>query len=699
MLHDDSQLLLNRLFAPVRPAEGSALSKPMQVGQFHVWWQLILKRLLDTESSHLSFTVGQKADGFGVLFECLYDGDRGRFRVVSRTAQGGVLLEGDNAERYVTRAACDLQVRFRGELCGFYEGRELGYLEVKAMVRRFEEQGGANVGPYELRVRLYGVHSVNPDGDERTERAGSCLSLEGLRQFLSDCVVPGNPLVDVVPSETYQARLYERHGRAGAFELEFLRRGQTVARTPQELFDRLIGEADALGIEGFVLAMPREVVGSKPLELGAYGVPRERSSVKVKREFRVTLAACRILDAYPGRTRVPRAQRVVIHLFRRGGEGGRRLVFAGDATGHAVLTNLLPQSGHAFAFRTPDERAALCDLDPGVLHSHAAQFVQVSGTCTNLSKTRCCPIGLKNDVRRPPAGAPRLDFGALSNTEEVARGNPHFCSAKRASDAFAAAIERGAKRPRVAPKRPPAPAAARAAAPRSPSPPAATAASRSASPDAAPSRSLSPVAEASRAAELEDAAFLLYQRAIRAPRECQVAYTVDEDGVRTPVPVQCAVVSCREPDFGRRWSLSAGDPEWTEPVLTEHVYDGSCVWVGPPPPAIRAVPPPYRVLTPAPRVWIDPHCVGPALGEVVRARVSFFGGRRVVALDASVDIVVTSPWSAASAAAHPGSRVVAPAELQAALRAIAKSSARPGQAPGKPLARPWGVLGAPLAGP
>ena len=413
-----------------RPNQLYRLLKPRQVREFPKWCLAIKKALFEGELDGTTVVVGEKADGHSVTLQCFANGE---YRVVSRTENAKVLLAGHEVQRYITQVACTLQARFTCELRALYEGRELGFLEVLAMVKRFRESHTVNVAPFQLQLCIFGVYSVNPEGFAETERQCSFLPPRVLEDLLRDSVVPGNPLVTLAPTTEYRVRLYDRAGRGArgldAYELEFLCDGRTVARTPKEFFDALIRQADAAGIEGYVLKADPRFFKRLPVVANGFGV-RDQSAVKVKREFKVTLLACRVFDR----------KRKLHLLYTYGLDTAGSIVYAGEQTGHARLEALLPKTGRAFAFLGKPEREALYTLTRERVGSRLAHFVMVSSSCTNMSKNRFAAIGLKihDMVARP------VDLDALSVLQRVAEANPHFRSTKAAGERFAQAIGRGA---------------------------------------------------------------------------------------------------------------------------------------------------------------------------------------------------------------------------------------------------------------
>ena len=423
-----------KLIPDTRPSQTLYKMKPTQVRDFPKWCKAHKQYLVDTGNDYATIVCAVKADGHSVMFEC-HGGTT--YRVYSRTDKPKLLFSGTDAGRFVTQLACDLHVRLACELRALYDGQEMGFLEVLSMLRIFRENGMLNVGRFQLQLCPFGVHSVNPSDTLMTERAGSFLPHGTMDKLLAGMVEPGNPLVQPVERGVYHARLYDIAG--GEYELEFLTQDhrQTVARSPQAFFDYLIAQADARRIEGFVLKGEPKAFKKQPVVINQYGV-RDQSAVKVKREFKVTLLACRILDKTKGKV-----QKSLIFTYGLNEQGD--IVYAGEQTGHERLNTLLPAGSHAFSFKTKDQKKALFTLSREQVQRRIQFFVETTSSCSNLSKNMFCPIGLKlHDMTSKP-----VDLSKLSVLKTVAEANPHFVSTREASNRFAVAIQRGEK------KRPP----------------------------------------------------------------------------------------------------------------------------------------------------------------------------------------------------------------------------------------------------
>jgi hypothetical protein len=604
----------------VRPVPQHEKLKPRQVRDFHKVCTAVLHHLLTTGKDFAAIDVSRKYDGRSVILQCYEDG---KYEVSARTDTETVHWSGFEAQRFVTQLACDLQTRFTCELRGLYEGVELGYLEVMAMLKIFLEGHLQNTAPFQLQICPFGVYSVNKEGFPSTERACSFLPRMLLADIMAASVNPdqANTLVQAVPKRMYKAVLYDCSNKQ--HQLEFQNgAGQTVARSPQEFFDLLIAEADALGAEGWVMTVPREIF-AKTVVADCYGVPRDQASVKVKREFDLILMACRVWDDKGKKMRI----------FTYGAGEDRTLVYTGEATDHALLNQLLPKQGHAFSFKNKAEKTGLYTLRPDAVRAQSALVRMVSTACTNLSKTRYCVIGLKiAGTKQLP-----LDLSRLSNTRVVAEANPHFRSTKAASDKFAAAI--GRKKERKPDRK-----RQRECAPQSldytdfaveaMEPDDAPAPSRELSP--APSRELSPMPAAD-PTELENKGFEAHMAWCRTPKR-----RVAVDGIKIRGGV--SVISYEDSE-GRTRVLTSDSPEWTDPVQCGWWADGEWVdvLVAPPPKSETRPSPPYRKpLIPA-KVYIDAReaGIGPMALKILVCKIRFFGGRIAHTLGLDVDIVVT----------------------------------------------------------
>ena len=131
------------------------------------------------------------------------------------------------------------------------------------------------------------------------------------------------------------------------------------------------------------------------------------------------------------------------HVYVYGRDKDNNIVYAGEQTGHERLEAILPKTGYAFTFNNKKEKEALYQLSAQQVLQRQAFITQIASPCTNMSKNRFCPIGLKNYGM----GIRKMDLNKLSVLQHVAEGNPHFRSTRDASNKFAAAIGRGDKKP------------------------------------------------------------------------------------------------------------------------------------------------------------------------------------------------------------------------------------------------------------
>jgi hypothetical protein len=426
-----------------RPDTRHRLIKPRQVRDYPKWCKRLLEYLLESGKDRITLTVGEKADGHSVLFECL---PGGAFQVHARTETGKLLLYGDDASRYVTTLACDLRMKLKCELRALYDGREMGFLEVLSMLKTFHDNKAQNVGKFQLQICPFGIYSLSPDSSVMSERACSFLPRKIVDEMLREAVRPDSTLMTLVRTTQYQVRLYDMD--RGKHGLEFLSTDgtDTVARGQQEFFNYLIAQADAKGIEGFVLKADPIIFAAEPVVTNKYGT-RDQSAVKVKREFKVTLLACRVRDV--------KNKRTLIYAFGLDASGG--IVYAGEHTKHERLSSMLPESRSAFSFKNKQEREALYTLTRAQLEPKRALIKQFKASCTNMSKNRFCPIGLKiHDMVFLP-----VDPDSVSVLQHVAEANPHFRATTAASNEYALAIDRkkgsGKRKPQqpepVSPKR------------------------------------------------------------------------------------------------------------------------------------------------------------------------------------------------------------------------------------------------------
>lgn len=438
-----------------RPAPLLITAKPMQVRDFPKWTHLLLQHLLETGKDFTVIHATEKADGHSVIFQCL---DGNKFAIYPRTpnsAQKEVrtpLLSGDDATRFVTQLACTLRATLTCELRALYEGKEMGFLEVLSMLKLFRTNGLQNVGKFELQLCPFGVHSVNDSPSPMYERGGTFLPPGVVDTLLQDFTPGNSPLTRLVSRTKYRVRLCDKpahkpdpsRGLAGKrkrapsdkYELEFLSEDgtQTIATNPDAFFAHLIALADASRIEGFVLEADPAICGKERVAFSTFGV-RKRWAVKVKREFQVTLLACKIRQKY-------RTKPESTLIFTYGLDPRGDIVYAGEQTRHERLTSLLANARPAFTCSTKEEKTALYAPSRRQVLDSLDCFVMTRSSCTNMSKNRFCPIGLKLYDMRSEA----VDLSKLSVLRDVAEANPHFCSTRDASNRFAEAIQRGAKK-------------------------------------------------------------------------------------------------------------------------------------------------------------------------------------------------------------------------------------------------------------
>ena len=133
----------------VVPALAHKCMKARQVRDFFPWCYTLKKNLLDSGRDAITIDAGEKADGHTAILECKQNGE---FNVNARTAAGKLLLSGYDVNRFVTQLACDLQPKFTCELRALYDGVELGFLEVLAMLKKFKENHMRNVGLFQLQI-------------------------------------------------------------------------------------------------------------------------------------------------------------------------------------------------------------------------------------------------------------------------------------------------------------------------------------------------------------------------------------------------------------------------------------------------------------------------------------------------------------------------------------------------------------------
>lgn len=419
------------LFPRERTGQDVLLSKPCQVSDFSQFCDRLLRQLLSSGGSWLKVYLSEKADGHSCILKCH---SNGLCDLSHRTRTGERLLVGLNMKPFLTNLAFKMQATFMVELCALYQGKEMGFLEVRAMLKLFKENRFQNVDPYQLLIRPFKVFSVDFDG---FQRRGADLEIRDLIRFMDACIIPDNGLVQRVSFRPITVKLIET--AKGKYALDFFENDMRVASNPDAFFDKCIRDADQMGIEGWVLSMSPAYAKRYPTKQDTHGerLMRNLDSVKVKREFSVNIAACKVMNS--------KKEEEEIWLFRK---GESCLLYAGT-TDNELVKDKLSARPCGFSFSNPKEREALYSMPRGELdRKKTGCFLLFEGRCTNLSKTHFTVIGLKYDLRVNE----RAGFDWLSNTEEVAMRNPHFVQTKSASDLFAIAIGRGQKKP-AAPKK------------------------------------------------------------------------------------------------------------------------------------------------------------------------------------------------------------------------------------------------------
>jgi hypothetical protein len=420
-----------RLIPDTRPRTDAFKAKPRQVREYPKWSKAILQYLLEKGNDYTTIAATVKADGHSVIFECHGSGS---YTVYTRTDNKTTRFSGHDARRFVTQLACDLRVCMACELRALYDGKEMGFLEVLSMLRIFENNKMNNVGKFQLQLYAFGVSSVNPGGDAMSARDCSRLPRTVHNDLLKNLVGPDSSLICVAQSTEYRVRLYDTASRTQDLEYLTADGRQTVARGPAEFMEYLLNMADASLIEGFVLKADPAIFKDAFVVQDNNRVTNQ-ADVKVKREYSVELLACRVLEN-KGKSRKS-------HVYVYGRDKDNNIVYAGEQTGHERLEAILPKTGYAFTFNNKKEKEALYQLSAQQVLQRQAFITQIASPCTNMSKNRFCPIGLKNYGM----GIRKMDLNKLSVLQHVAEGNPHFRSTRDASNKFAAAIGRGDKKP------------------------------------------------------------------------------------------------------------------------------------------------------------------------------------------------------------------------------------------------------------
>ena len=607
--------------------------KPMQVGQYQYWWKTILYYLVKTDKDFTVVHAPEKADGNSVLFVC-QGGDK--FAIYPRTEANAspnekgerkALLEGEGAARFITQLACTMRAQIACELRALYDGKEMGFLEVLAMLKVFKENGMQNTGKFELQLCPFGLHSVHPETLDMPKRGCTFLPSKVVDQLLREFIPRDSPITRSVQSTPYKVCLTENSKGEKGLEFRTYDGKQTVAGTPEEFFDYLIGLADRMQIEGFVLeADPAIWEGQKRVNISPFGV-RKQWAVKVKREFKVTLLACKVLQINKGGGKQT-------HIYTYGLDQDNTIVYAGKQTEHTRLQDLLSKAEHAFSFSNKDEQEALYSLSRTNVRPILDRFVMVSASCAGMSKDRFCCIGLKiHDMRKKTT-----DLSELSVLKRVAEENPHFCSTRDASNAFAKAIKRDEKKLAAQTRKRAHPGhAIEPVVFKRPAPARLLLVDEPMDVDEPVDVPPPPVNKE----EIENDAWVKFVRRLNeTPEFKQEVYCMGEDKEKVPVNgagiFTCISVEVEGED-GKKMvkNLGPNDPEWTVPL---QIHDSE-LFVGPPFPPPYTPPEPFRRLTPPVNVYIDSRG-SPDFHNLASLRVRFFGGLVTNQLSEDVHAIV-----------------------------------------------------------
>lgn len=413
---------------PPDPYRNELMAKPTQFSNADRFMRYTVRTMREHRLTQLLLYLLEKADGHSCVLECLPDRT---WRLSHRTETNSVLLDQFDMRQYLTQLAFDLRVKFMVELCALFNGEEMGYLEVMSMLATFKQNKCRNVGPFQLLIRPFGVHSITHEG---RVRSGACVDNADLFQFLDACIVPDNGLVRRVGFTEVSCRLCGE-------SLEFFSVVNSHWLAPKDFFEECIAEANRLRIEGYVLRGLFDKLAPPVFTRDTYGkrLPRHDAQVKVKQAFPVNLVACKVLNT----------SRQVDEIWLYGRKG-QKLVYAGQAFDHVLLQNQLQRCPTNFQFKDQRERESLKSLFHENLVYKKASFFHFEGTCTNFSKTNYKVLGLKYDLRSFCEQA--IPFESLSEPERVATANRHFNLTKSASNRYANEIGRDMVVPQAAPK-------------------------------------------------------------------------------------------------------------------------------------------------------------------------------------------------------------------------------------------------------
>ena len=414
---------ISSLLYPEHPSDLLKFGKPRPFSQLDQAMRAMLP-YLHAQGGRAFCHAGRKKDGFSVTVECAADGS---CVVKSRTPFGTerLALNKDEARRFVTALAVEMQVQLKCELVGYIDGEEVGYTGVLSVLKLFKQ--GDPGGRTQLRLHVFGVHSAGG-------RPADLVPPEDLANLLHSFLVEGNGFAAPIECEKY---LMELHTDKGHTEIAFRSEdgGTTYAHNPAQFAQFLLDKASCDGAEGYVLSLPAEAFRLRPVEIDSFGTGRFSHLVKIKQENPINILVCRVLEYKISRSSNKKFL-AGSHIYLYGRSSDERLSFVGTATGHKRLEAMLPTDKFAFKFCGKDQKRGLYSLERTVLLRLAQEksAIQINTLCNAFSPNKYAHVeGLKYYMMRMPD----LDFNILTNTVEVAIQNDHFLAIRAAHEKLA----------------------------------------------------------------------------------------------------------------------------------------------------------------------------------------------------------------------------------------------------------------------
>lgn len=405
-MHLTSEALTGLRLRRVTPED--KLSKPRQVRERREFF----RELAAGPNRRMPCVLAHKADGRSGLLRykggATMNDKEGTFELEYRTKSGGHVVSIPFPGRHIDMDILLHDAVFKVEICAMLDGRlELGHYHVEAAVKAFVANGFCNTGRLHLRLRIFSLYRITIDGRHMTPR------LPPLK-FLRSAIVPGNELLDVVPSLEYTLAVYKG-------DVVFTDpKGKVQPGDYDDFCQRALDETKKDGAEGWVLYVPEDEFEGPPTRPDGYETERIRAALKVKLEFAARYVIVKI-GCCNDKEDVTETR-----LYSR---KGAKLVYAGNVTDHPIIERGMRMKAAIHTYSTDAERRALYELDFGdVQRSRGA--LQFEVTSAGLTAKHYLPTGIKIYGTRKVDGDLLLE--RITDTRAMGLENPHFVSMKRA---------------------------------------------------------------------------------------------------------------------------------------------------------------------------------------------------------------------------------------------------------------------------